>query len=203
VTNEKFNKTATAGTITMKDSKKSRRQNGSIMVIGRAGILYPIRNSFRVVKEVASVYDTSKYQYNPVYGYDEGNAFSMEFGIGYDVNYMILEGMIGFDGTRDLNFTIGGEYLLMQGDFAPYVGGEVGVALVNKAETSIYDYSGTGINEAELEKNSDGFYGGLRVGVLLFRNHTVKFMPEIRAINVFNDDWDKGIRATIGMMLSF
>jgi hypothetical protein len=59
------------------------------------------------------------------------------------------------------------------------------------------------VPENELEKDSDGFYGGLRVGVLLFRNHTVKFMPEIRAINVFNDDWDKGLRATIGMILSF
>jgi len=40
--------------------------------------------------------------------------------------------------------------------------------------------------------------------VLLFRNHTVKFMPEIRAIQVFNKGhWDNGIRATIGMMLSF
>jgi hypothetical protein len=203
VTNEKFNKTATAGTITMKDSKKSRRQNGSIMLIGRTGILYPYSNSFRVVKETGSVYNSTTMTYDPVYSYTEGNTFSMEFGIGYDVNYMILEGMIGFDGTRDLSFTIGGEYLLLEGDIAPYVGGEVGVAIVNKASVGMYDYSGTGLDEEDLEKDSDGFYGGLRVGVLLFRNHTVKFMPEIRAINVFNDDWDKGIRATIGMMLSF
>jgi hypothetical protein len=202
VTNEKFSKTATAGTITMKDTKQARRQNGSIMVIGRTGILYPYKNSFRVLSSTGSVYDTNG-TYRETYGYDEGNTFSMEFGIGYDVNYMILEGMIGFDGTRDFCFTIGGEYLLLPGDIAPYVGGEVGVALVNKAAIGMYDYSGTGINEKNSEKDSDGFYGGLRVGVLLFRNHTGKFMPEIRAINVFNKDWDKGIRATIGMMLSF
>lgn len=201
VTNEKFAKTATAGTITMKDTKQSRRQTGSIMVIGRTGILYPYKHSFRVLSSTGSVYDTTGYR--ETYGYDEGNTFSMEFGIGYDVNYMILEGMIGFDGTRDFCFTIGGEYLLLPGDIAPYIGGEVGVALVNKASIGMYDYSGTGINEKNLEKDSDGFYGGLRVGVLLFRNHTVKFMPEIRAINVFNKDWDKGIRATIGMMMAF
>lgn len=192
VTHEKFNKTATAGTITMRDGKQSRRKSGSIMLIGRTGILYPLDESFRVMEERGSEYS-----------YNEGNAFSMEFGIGYDVNYMIIEGMLGFDGTRDFCFTIGGEYLLLQGDIAPYVGGEVGVALVNKASIGMYDYSGTGLDEDDLEKNSDGFYGGLRFGVLFFRNHTMKFMPEIRAINVFNEDWDKGIRATIGMILSF
>jgi hypothetical protein len=204
VTNEKFNKTGTAGTITMKDGKQSRRKSGSIMLIGRTGILYPYKNSFRVLNETGSIYNSMTGTYEPTYTYSEGNTFSMEFGIGYDINYMILEGMMGFDGTRDLCFTIGGEYLLLQGDFCPYIGGEVGVAIVNKATTDLYDYSGgTGIDENELEKDSDGFYGGLRVGVLLFRNHTVKFMPEIRAINVFNDDWDKGLRATIGMILSF
>jgi hypothetical protein len=192
VNNEKFNKTATAGTITMKDGKQSLRKSGSVMFIGRTGILYPWNESFRVMEESGSGYS-----------YKEGNTFSMEFGIGYDVDYMILEAMMGFDGTRDLCFTIGGEYLFLQGDFVPYVGGEVGVAIVNKAESDMYNYNGTGIDEESLEKDSDGFYGGLRVGVLLFRNHTIKFMPEIRAINVFNKDWDKGLRATIGVMLAF
>jgi hypothetical protein len=192
ITHEKFGRTATSGTITVRDSKQPRRKSGSAMLLGRAGILYPYGTSFRV-KDVDYSWDSSTGTYDTTYV--DGNTFSAEFGMAYDVNYMILEGVMGFDGGRDLYLSIGGEYLLLQGDFCPYVGGEVGVALVNKASfTSDSD---------ELEKDSDGFSAGLRVGVLLFRNHTVKFMPEIRAINVFNKDWDKGIRATIGMMMAF
>ena len=115
---------------------------------------------------------------------------------------------MGFDGDRELYFLIGGEYMIFNhlipnfgGEICPYVGCDVGVALVNKAALSFY--SNSSIDEQMLEKDSDGFFGGIRFGIMLFRNHAIKFMPEIRAINVFNKDWDKGIRATVGMMLAF
>jgi hypothetical protein len=203
ITNEKFGKTATSSNITAKDSKQSRRKAGNAMLIARAGMLYPYGESFSVLSSTGSFYNSSTGMYETRYEYDEGNTFSGEFGIGYDINFMILEGMMGFDGNRQFYFNIGGEYLFLQGDFCPYAGGEVGVALVNKASIGYYDYNGSSIDENELEKDSDGFFAGLRVGVLLFRNHTVKFMPEIRAINVFNKDWDNGIRASIGMMIGF
>lgn len=195
ITHEKFTGTATSTTVTVKETQRPRRKEGSLSIVGRTGILYPWNTSFRVKKA------SYNYNYNGTGTYDtsyiDGNTFSMELGLAYDVNFMILEGTAGFDGTRDVTFTIAGDYLFGQGDFCPYVGGEVGVALVNKASFG-YDMS-----ETEAEKNSDGFYGGLRVGILLFRNNSVKFMPEIRGINVFNKDWDKGIRATIGMMVTF
>ena len=199
ITHEKFVTTATSSTVTVKETRQPRRKNGSISLLGRAGMLYPYGESFRV-KTINYNWDAMTSTYDTVY--NEGNTFGMEFGVAYDVNYVIVEGTMGFDGSRDLYFNIGGEYvfenILGQSDFCPYVGGEVGVTLVNKASSDFY-----GSSQDELEKDSDGFSGGLRVGILLFRNHSIKFMPEIRGINVFNKDWDNGIRATIGMMINF
>jgi hypothetical protein len=192
VTNEKFKKTGGPDNITVKETQTPRRKQGAVILLARAGMLYPIGNSFRV----------QDYNYSYMTGtvdnvyYTEGTTGSIELGLGYDINYMIMEGVFGFDGTRDAYCNIGGEYLFGKGDFCPYAGADVNVSLVNKAATG-------SPNEQELEKNSDGFGVGLRVGVLIFRNSTIKFMPEIRFVNVFNKDFDKGIRATIGMMASF
>lgn len=204
ITHEKFSESATNETVMVKDSKQPRRKEGALIFLARAGILYPYGNSYQVThirQNSTGVYNpnTGYYDYATTTLYDttSGNAPSVEFGVGYDVNFMIIEGTIGFDGTRDFKLSIGGEYLFGKGDFCPYAGGEIGLSLVNKATS---DY---GVSVDQYEKNSDGMHGGLRVGYLLFRNHKIKFMPEIRAINVFNKDWDKGISASVGMMASF
>lgn len=186
VTNEKFNKTGNPDNITVKETKNPRRKQGAMVLLARAGMLYPIGTSFRVKTN-------DYYSIDTVTSYTEGTTSSFEIGLGYDISYMIMEAVVGFDGSRDAYCNIGGEYLFGKGDFCPYAGGEVNVSLVNKAAFS------TSSSQAD-EKDSDGFGVGLRVGVLIFRNSTIKFMPEIRAINVFNKDWDKGIRLTIGIM---
>jgi hypothetical protein len=200
ITHEKFSESATNETVMVKDSKQPRRKEGALILLARAGILYPYGNSYRVLNFRQNyTYDPITYvsHYDTLCDTTAGNTPSFEFGVGYDVNFMIIEATIGFDGTRDFKLSIAGEYLFGKGDFCPYAGGEIGLSLVSKATG---DYI---INVDQYKKNSDGMHGGLRVGYLLFRNHKIKFMPEIRAINVFNNDWDKGISVSIGMMASF
>ena len=195
ITHEKFSKSATSETVMVKETKQPLRKEGSVVLLALAGILYPWGNSYRIA-HVNSVYDPTTYSYTGTYVayYTDGNTPAFEIGLGYDVNFMILEGTLGCDGLRDFNMEIGGEYLFGKGDFCPYLGGEVGVSLLNKAT------SDNGADVSQYSKNADGFHGGLRAGILLFRNHNIKFMPEIRVLNVFNKDYDKGIRASVGMM---
>lgn len=200
ITHEKFSESATNETVMVKDSKQPRRKEGALILLARAGMLYPWGNSYQVlhVRQNYS-YDPVTYQsyVDTLSDTTSGNTPAFEIGVGYDVNFMIIEGTLGFDVGRDFKMAIGGEYLFGKGDFCPYAGGEIGISIVDKASG---DYM---INVDKYEKNSDGMHAGLRIGMLLFRNHKIKFMPEIRAINVFNKDWDKGISASIGMMASF
>jgi hypothetical protein len=196
ITHEKFNASQTSETVMLSDSKQSRRKEAAIVLILRTGILYPSGNSY-TVNTYHQGYNSGTYDTVAGSPSASGNAPSFEFGLGYDVNFMIVEGTVGFDGTRDFKVAIGGEYIFGKRDFCPYLGGEIGLSLVNKASNS------TGIDESQYEKNSNGMHVGLRAGVLLFRNHNLKFMPEIRAINVFNKDFDKGLNSSIGMMISF
>jgi hypothetical protein len=196
VNNEKFEKTATANTVMIKDSKQQRRMNGAISGVCRVGMLYPYKNHFQVAK-ITSDYSSSSYTLD----YINGNAFAMDGGIAYDINSWVFEATMGFNGSRDFHFSIGGEYLFLDGLFSPYIGANIGVALVNKASSDYYNGSTV---EDSLEKNSDGIFSSARVGLLLFRNHNVRFIaPEVELVGVANDYKDWGIRATVGMMISF
>jgi hypothetical protein len=188
IDNQSFAATATTTTITHSDSKQSARKGGGLQLVGRAGFLYPVGNSFTVqtLNYNNSMGTTS--------GTDNGTTFSMEGGFAFDIDKVIAEATMSIDGNRALSFTIAGEVPLGQGDFCPYLGAEVGATVVNKAESGVP-------NESELEKNSDGISLGVRAGLLVFRNNSFKLMPEIRWLTVINKNLDSGVRLTIGTML--
>ncbi|MGA2506935.1 MAG: hypothetical protein ABSF80_05605 [Chitinispirillaceae bacterium] len=202
VTQEKFGKTGTSETIMVKETQQTRRKEASFNLYARTGMLYPYGNGFRVMTINSSYsYDTN---YNPIYNksYTSGSCFSGEFGVAYDVNFMILEAGIGLDGTRDVYFNLAGDYLFGKGDFCPYIGGEIGVAIVNAASSNM-DYSYDPAVQKmvdDAERNSNGIAVGLKAGVILFRNNKLKFVPELSGISVFNKNWDRGLRFTIGVM---
>jgi hypothetical protein len=185
-----FTETATTTTITGKEGQASKRKGGNFLVLGRAGILYPLGKSYRTALSAYSP-ETSLYQ---TIGYDQGTAFSLEGGLALDADFAILEATMSFDETRDYTFTIAGDYPVGQSDFCPYIGAEAGASIVNKADErhSLRD---------TLERNSNGISLGVRVGFMLFRNHSFKLMPELRFITVLNKDFDMGVRFTIGAMM--
>ena len=191
-TEKEFTVTASTGTIMLKESIPSKRKSGSLMLVARSGMLYPFGTSFRVAHN-PNTFFVSPYTVDDL-RYDEGSAFGLEAGFGYDLDWMMFEATMGFDGQRDLNFAVSCDYPFSESDIAPYAGGEIGVMLVNRADDDD-DLS------RDMETNSDGIMLGGRAGIMLMRNHKFKLLSELRFITVFNKGLDSGIRFSVGTMI--
>lgn len=161
---------------------------GKMILIGRAGILYPVPpNRFKVLE----IHDTDTIV-------AEGSAWGVEAGFGFDYGKYLLEATAGIDGTRAGYLTISGEYLIFDhAHHSPYIGIGVSAAKVNK----VNDLWDTSSGDEPYEKNSDGIALDGRLGCLIMRDNYFKLLLEVRGIIIINNDYDSGIRVSIGGMV--
>jgi len=205
VDEQKFNETLTSKSITKSDQQADETINliGRLMGFGRIGVLYPLDDSFKTITEDYSnrngysYYSSSNDTLDTTITYDESSVLNWELGIGFDLDPVIVEIAFSRDVNRANHFLIAGEYIFSEKNISPYLGADVGVSFVKKYE---YNYTNRYTDNNDRSTFSNGLLGGIRVGALIMRNHSVRIMPELRLFGIMNEEMDYGIRFTIGIM---